>query len=195
MNISVPELLDQLQNEKDSFKRAKIIQHLYRERMISLKEIAAHLKKHPSYISHYLQLLSLPDIVLDGYYSKDISAAHLFILSRLKKEDHVINAYKVILSKSLSTAQTEELIRELKFDVTTNTTQLSKKEIQELIHEVEKVFSGVSVKVIQSRIRGKIIFELKGDTKKTTEFINTVFEKLTRVQASEQSEDDMQVLE
>ena len=163
--------------------------------MIPLKEIAIHLKKHPSYISHYLQLLKLPDIVLDGYYSKDITAAHLFILSRLKNELEIIKAYEVILSKALTTAQTQELIRELKFDITTQTTQLSKKDTTELLAEIKKVYSGVQVKIIQSRIRGKIILELKGDTKKTTAFINDVVERITRTGLLENPEDDMQVLE
>lgn len=195
MNITVPELIKQLQNETDSFKKAKIIKYLYNERMISLKEIATHIKKHPSYISHYMQLLNLPEIVLDGYYSKDISAAHLFILARLKKEPEIIKAYEIILSKNLTTAQTEELIRELKYNVTTNANQLSKKQIQELTNEIDTVFLGVKVKIIQSRIRAKIVLELKGDTKKTTAFIQTVIEKLTRERALERSEDDMQVLE
>lgn len=195
MNNTVPELIEKLQKEKDSFKRAKIIQYLYREKMVPLKEIATHLKIHPSYISHYLQLLTLPDIVLDGYYSKDISAAHLFILSRLKKEMEMIKAYEVILSKGLTTAQTEEFIRELMFDVITSPTQLSKKQSQELLDEIKKVFIGVQAKIIQSRIKGKIILELKGDTKKTTSFIKSVVEKLTRTGTMEPIEDDMQVLE
>ncbi len=195
MNTSVPELLNQLQKEKDSFKKAKIIRYLYHEKMISLKEIATHLNKHPSYVSHYLQILCLPEIVLDGYYSKDLSEAHLFILSRLKKEQDILKAYKVILSKGLTTAQTEEVIRELKFDVLTNPTQLSKKEIQELINDLRNVFLGVHIKIIQSRIRGKIILELKGDSKKTSSFIKDVMAKLARSGAINNYEDDMQVLE
>ena len=195
MSNSVSELLQQLQKETDSFKRAKIIQFLYREKMISLKEIAISLKKHPSYISHCLQLLHLPDIVLDGYYSKDISVAHLFILSRLKKEQEIIKAYEIILAQALTTAQTEELIRELKFDVATSPTQLSKKECTDLQKEIAKIFSGIQVKIIQSRIKGKIILELKGDTKKTTLFIRSVVEKLTGTVILEEPSDDMQVLE
>lgn len=195
MNTSLERQFANLQAEKDAIKRAKIIYYLHHDREVTLKEISTHLQVHSSYISHYLRLLQLPSIVLDGYYAKQVSSAHLFILSRLKKEEDIINAYRTILSNNLTSAQTEELIREIKFTVSTTEKSLSKNEKDEIIEDLEKEFPGIEVHITQSRVKGKIVLELKGETEKTSEFLHTVKKRLTKRSYSEFYDDTLQVLE
>ncbi len=180
MKNSVSELLDTLHKEKDSFKRAKIIHHLYKGEMIPLKDIAIHLKKHPSYVSHYLRILKLPEIVIDGYYGKNVSCAHLMMLSRLDDEQEIIATYRTILGKNLSTKQTEILIRNKKYHVATTNTRIDPDNIKQIKKKLEEVFPEVKFEILQSRIRGKISIEFLADTQTTSKQIERVFNKLIR---------------
>ena len=195
MNTSVEKLIEKLKSETDSIQKAKLIHILHFDKTLSLKEIAAHLKKHPSYISHYLRILQLPTTILDGYYSKQISPAHLFILSRLRNETDIQRAYKEILTKSLTTVQAEELIRQIKFTVSTTNEQLSKEKLEGLIAEIKKVFPQIQLKIVQTRIKGKIIMELKGPTGETSEFIKQISNRITKASFPENLDDTTQVLE
>ncbi len=175
---SIEETITKLKEEKDAVQRAKLIHYLHVERALSLKEISTKLDLHASYISHYLRILQLPNIVLDGYYAKQISSAHLFILSRLKNEKDIVNAYQTILAKNLTSAQTEELIREIKFTVETTNEMLSKEEKEAMIEEIRDEFPQVEIKIIQTRVKGKIVLELTGETAHTTDFLRQIKAKL-----------------
>ena len=192
---SVDTLFKALAAEKDTIKKAQIISELHKDKEISLKEIASKVTIHPSYISHYLRILQLPAIVLDGYYAKQISPAHLFILSRLKKETEILKAYKEILTQELNTAQAEELIREIKFDVSTTDKKLGKVKVTDIIEDIVKEFPDVNVKIVQTRIKGKIVLELKGDTEITSEFLKQIADRISTKNYPEMFEDNLQVLE
>lgn len=184
---SIEETITKLQDEKDAVVRAKLIHYLHVERALSLKEISTKLDLHPSYISHYLRILQLPDIVLDGYYAKQVSSAHLFILSRLKEEKEIIEAYQTILAKSLTSAQTEELIREIKFTVETTDGMLTKEQKEAMLADIQDAFPDAELKIIQTRVKGKLVLELTGDTTQTTAFLREVKAKLSqRIMTSEE---------
>jgi len=195
-NSSVDKLFENLLQEKDTIAKAQLISILHTDREISLKEIASKLKTHPSYISHYLRIIQLPSIVLDGYYAKHISSAHLFILSRLKNEETIIRAYKEILAKNLNTSQAEELIRELKFTITTTNKMLGKVRMEEIIKDIKDQFPGVEVKLVQSRIKGKLVLEFKGDTEETSAFLKKAGERLSqKTSFPDVFDDTLQVIE
>lgn len=195
MDTSTDKLIARLQEEKDAIAKAKIIQFLHIEKEWSLKEISDKVKLHPSYISHYLRIMQLPPIVLDAYYSKQISSAHLFILSRLKKVEDIVEAYKKILAHNLTSYQAEELIREMKFSISTATNQLAPKEIQRIISRIEKSYPGVKAKIIQTRIKGKVSIELSGNTDQTSAFIKLIEEKLIDKKTAERLDNVIHVLE
>lgn len=192
---SIDTLIEKFNTEEDTVARAKIIYHLQREKSLSLKQIAEKVKLHPTYISHFLRILELPDLVLDGYYANQLSSAHLFILSRLKNKEDMRKAYEIILAKNLTSAQTEELIREIKFSILTNNEQLHPDKINELTKKINKAFPKVKVKIIQTRVKGKFVLELQGDTKLTTTFIKEVADKLSQRAFSDIHDDMLQILE
>ena len=179
MNNAATALIQQLKDEADYFKKAQIVDILRRQECLSVKEIAGQIKKHPSYVSHLNRLLKLPPIVIDGYYARQIALSHLVILSRLKNEEAMEGVYKEILSKGLTSQQTEELIRLKNYDITSEPEKVPPSELQALLEEVQDKLGGVDIKVVQTRIKGKVVLELKGNSKQTTEFLRQVLMALS----------------
>ncbi len=89
-------------------------------------------------------------------------------------ESKMDTVYQEILSKSLTSAQTEDLIRLNNFDIISEPGKVSPTELEALIHEVKHKLSGVDIKVVQTRIKGKIVLELKGNNKQTADFLREV---------------------
>lgn len=167
---SVDELLNLLKDERDIFRKARIVHQLRIDKEISLNTIGGFLHKHPSYISHLIRLLRIPQLAVDGYYSGQISATHLMILSRLQTEKQMVEAYEEILKKDLTAPQTEMYIRQLKFDVNTDNEMLDSKAIEEIANRLQEKHEA-RVRVIQSRVRGKIVIEKRGNSQETSVFI------------------------
>lgn len=170
--------LSLIQQEKDAFQKARLINYLYKEEQLRLNHIAVKLNLHPSHISHYLRLLDLPQIVVDGYYSQHVSETHLFILSRLDNKKDMIDAYKKILADSLTIEDTQKLIREIKHSISTKDEYLSPKLIEDFKKTLKKQLKDVTVEIIQTRIKGKMVLEMKGDTEKTKKFLVNLMVRL-----------------
>lgn len=169
-------LIEQIKTEKDPFVKSRLISQLIKEKGWSVKKLAQSLNCKPAYISHYLRLRKIPEIVIDGYYNKDISLSHLFVLSRLKTKEEIVSAYETVLAKGLTVMKTEELVREMLYQIKTEGETLSKEEKEEYLKKIPKDFQ---VKIIQSRIKSKVIFEIKGSLKKTTILLRKLLDRLT----------------
>lgn len=174
---SSKEIIEDLKVEKDIFKKARLVEILRRSNEFPLLEIAKIISKHSSYVSHLIRLLRLPQLVVDGYYSKQISPTHLMLISRLQTEKQMAEAYEEILRKNLNVWQTEMLIRQLKYDVNTDDERLNPKEIAKM----SKILSDeleARVRILQSRVRTKIVVEKRGNTGNSSKFIKEIFQKL-----------------
>lgn len=169
-------LIQDLKKETNPFIKAEKIHDLIRNKDWQVKDLAKALGCKPAYISHFLRLRRLPEIVIDGYLAENISLSHLFVLSRLKKEEEIIHAYEKILAHSLTVAQTEALVRELLYQVKTEGEVISQEEKENYLKKLPK---DVSLKIIQTRIKSKLIFEIKGSLKKTTQAVKLLLERLT----------------
>jgi len=167
---STEELFELLRHEHDILRKARLIHHLCIDKEVPLKKIAEILKKHPSYVSHMIRLLRIPQLAADGYYSGQISTTHLMILSRLQTETQMKEAYEEILKKDLTAPQTEMLIRQLKFDVASDDHLISPKELAKISNTLQEKHEA-RVRIYQSRVRGKIIIEKRGKTQDTAQFI------------------------
>lgn len=196
MNNAAKELIEQLTTETDYFKKAQLVDTLRRQECISVKDIALTLNKHPSYVSHLHRLLKLPPIVIDGYYNKQVALSHLVILSRLKKKEQMEAVYKDIMAKGLTSQQTEDLIRLKNFDITSEPEKVSPPELATLILEAKETLQQVDIKVIQTRIKGKVILEMKGNSKQTTEFLRDILYALSnRRTLHKKAVDELMILE
>jgi hypothetical protein len=176
---SPKDIFERLPQEKDLIEQARLISYLYKEQFYTIKELALHLKKHPSFVSHLMRIITLPELILDGYYSKTVSIAHLMSISRLRNETQMISAYKQILSQNLSSLETELLIRELKFGVSTGGKRLSKTDIDELKKRWEIIYKDAEIQIHQSQVKGKVVIEIIGNPEKTTEFIRQIIDVMS----------------
>lgn len=171
-------ILQQIKSETDPFLKAKLLRHLIKEKDLKIIDLAKKLNLTPSYICHFLRLNNLPEIVVDGYYSKMISLSHLFVLSRLKDKQKMIEIYEKVLVKDLTVVQTEELVREATHQIKTIGNYLTNDEKNQAVEKIESLGKNLKAKIIQTRIKSKVIIEIKGSLKETTEILKKVFQKL-----------------
>lgn len=176
LSNSLDKYILDIKGETDIFTKAKLISHLNKGKQVRIIEIARKLGIKPSYVCHILRLTRLPEIIIDGYYSKLISLSHLFVISRLKDEKKLLPVYEQILSKNLTVQETEEIVREILYQIKTKGTRLTKEEIAQFINRLKG--QNINAKVIQTRIKGKIIFEVKGSLEQTTVFIRKIIKKI-----------------
>ena len=180
MTSSEDALISSFKIEDDCLKKAKYLSILHQEHQLTLKEIAKKIGFDQSYVSHFLRILKLPDLVIDGYYAKNVSCAHLMMMSRLDNEKDIVDAYRTILEKSLSTAQTEILIRNKKYHVLTTETRLDPDRIRQMKKKLEQNYPDTKIEILQTRIRGKITIEFKADSQTSSNQIERIFNKLIR---------------
>lgn len=190
MNEEIRRLIDEVKAEKDPFQKAKHILHLKTDKQIPLHEISERIEMKPSYTSHLLRLLKLPPLVVDGYQSGLISISHLFIISRLHSEGEMIDVYEKVLSDNLTSAQTEELVRERLYGLKSAGEHLTKEKIAEFVQSQKA--KGRQVKVIQTRRKGKLILEVAGDLLTTTKELTKLTEILDHTKSEEEGQDSPQ---
>lgn len=173
--------------ETDIFAKAKLLEKLINQTNIRLIDLAKKIRLTPSHICHILRLNRLPEIVVDGYYAQLISISHLFIISRLKDRNLTVKAYEKILSENLSVAQTDELVRELLHGVKTEGEYLTQEERENYLKSIIGVKNGIDVKIIQTRIKGKLIMEIKGSSAKTSITLRRLLDHLAKWKTGEGS--------
>lgn len=178
MNSASEKILNEIRAEKDVFIQAKKLLFLNEKENIRIVDLAKALGKQSAYICHLLRLNRLPDIIIDGYYSKMISLSHLFILSRIKDKEKLMTAYEKILGENFTIVQTEELVREILHQVNSQGKYLDEQEKNVFVNSMANISSDLKVKVIQTRIKSKIFFEIKGNLEKTTKVLRKLIEKL-----------------
>lgn len=170
-------LVANFQEEKDFFERARILKSLTREQRIPLKTVSRDLGLKPSYLCHILRLNKLPDLVIDGFYSGTVSISHLFVLSRLKSDEDMIEVYEKILTENLTVLRTDEAVRGKLYKVTHEGEYLTENEKREF----QEILSGknVTAKIIQTRVKAKLLFEVKGSLKKTSTALRHLMERFS----------------
>ncbi len=194
MDTVTQELFDKLNQEQDVLQKAEIVKRLRFDREVSVKRIARAIHKHPSYVSHLLRLTKIPQIVVDGYYAEQLSPTHLMILSRLKTEEEIIDAYEQILKGGLTAGQTELLIRKFKYDVEDEGKSIDTKHLETLEKDLRDMLNA-KVTLIQSRVRTKIVLEKRGNTDTTTAFIEEIAEKLSHQLTEEEKGSKLKTLD
>ncbi|OGK37596.1 hypothetical protein A3F03_00035 [Candidatus Roizmanbacteria bacterium RIFCSPHIGHO2_12_FULL_41_11] len=179
MSESSSVLIEKFKQEKDAFQKAKIIRDLRFQNKLTLDQLSKELQLQPSHISHYLRLLRLPHLVVDGYYGRLVSVTHLMILSRLKTKAAIIQAYETVLARGYSSLQTEELVREMLFGISTDgSPRLSRQEIRDFQRTFHELYPGITVKIIQTRVRGKLVCEIKAGTTISSKILRGMIDKL-----------------
>lgn len=178
--MTVDEIVKQILTTEDVFDKVKLIWHLKKDKELRTHEIADKLNMRPSYLCHYMRLQRLPDIVIDGYYSKTISLSHLFIISRLKDPLQIIDVYEEILRKNFSVNQTEMAVRELLYGTKTKGQYLQKDEVESIEKDIQLQNEKIKINFIQSQVRSKLIIEMKGSLSETSPVMKSLLRKLQK---------------
>jgi len=176
----IQKVVDEIKASDDFFQKAKLVQYLQKEKKITTKKLSDFLEIQPAYLCHIARLNKLPDIVIDGYYSGGISISHLFIIARLKETEQMVMVYEKVLAQSLTVLQTEELVREYLYHLKAEGEHLSKKELEVARDKIAEKYKNLEVKIIQTRVKAKLILEIKGNLKKTSQALNEVMEALSK---------------
>ena len=158
----------------DPLTQAQLVVELIREHPIRNTDLAKELEIKPSYLSHLVRVMKLPEMVMDGYWNKQITFTHLILISRLRKPEEIIGLYEEILQKSLNVSATERRIREILYLIDSTGKYTSKDRLNTIKTRIESSLeNNARVSIIQTRIKAKITIEVSGNLVKTSEFIDT----------------------
>lgn len=171
-------LINQIKAEKDIFQKYRLIEYIMKEKKLRITDVSSKIGYKPSYICHLMRLKKIPDVVVDGYYSKSISSSHIYVLSRLDDVKQMIDLYEKILSENYTVRQTETAVREYLYKVKSTGKYLNKENSEKLTQKIKDKFPEINIQIIQTRIRGRIILEVKGDLETSSKMIKKVLEKL-----------------
>jgi len=176
---SLINLYEDFKSESDHFKKSSILHKLSKELDIKLSEISKNINLSPSYISHIMRLKKLPDLIVDGYYSNLISITHLYIISRLSKHQEMIEVYEEVLTKNLTTIDTEYIVRQKLYGIKEEGSFMLDEEKKQISDKLKNLLGG-EIKIIQSRIKSKLLLEIKGNLKETTEKLKKLMDFLNK---------------
>ncbi len=180
MTDEVDKLFTQALGEGDIFVKSKILRILKSKYGLRTIDLARGLDIKSSYVCHILRLNKLPAIIIDGYYSKTISISHLFLISRLNRIEDMVIVYERVLTDNLTVSQTEESVREILYSVSSDGEYL-KSELRDSLTSKLMEDENVNVKIIQTRTRSRLIYEIKGNLEVTTPRIRKLVETILGV--------------
>ena len=174
----ITSLLNQIKEDKDIFQKSRLLEYIINEKNYRIIDLAGKIGFKPSYICHLLRLKKIPDVVIDGYYSKSISSSHIYILSRLNDKKQMIDLYEKILKENYTVKQTEGAVREYLYQVKSIGKYINKENSEKLTQIIKQKYPELNIQIIQTRIRGRIILEVKGDLEKSSKILKQILEKL-----------------
>jgi len=179
MPTEIESVIEQVKKEKDIITKAKLLRFLTVDKELRIKDVSKMIEMKESYVCHILRLNKLDDMIVDGYYSKLISISHLFIISRLRTKDEIRLAYEKVISDNLTVLQTEELVREILYEMKSTGEHIPQEEIEKMKKSISDIFAGIKLKLIQTRVKSKLILEIKGSLADSTPIIRSLIKKLT----------------
>lgn len=178
LSANLEKKIEEIEKESDVFIQSRLLSQLIHDENVLIKDIASRLEKKSSYICHVLRLRRIPEILIDGYYSSQISLSHLFVLSRLKDSQKMLEAYEKILAESLSVYKTEELVREILYGVSTEGERILQEEKENFIAKLKAKFKKLTVYFVQTQVKGKLTLEFKGNLSETTKVLRSLMKTI-----------------
>ncbi len=174
MDEDAKKIVEQVKLERDVFNKAKLLRYLNKVKDLSIVKLSRIFSIKPAYICNLLRLLKLPEIVIDGYYSKIVSLSHLMTISRLRSKEEIISAYEDILTKNLTVEKANELVREKLFQIKTGGERIDKDTKRKIEEKYKKIDKNIQIKIVQTRVQARIILIIKGNMAKTTEVLKKI---------------------
>lgn len=178
MDPTLQSHLDKIKGETNVITKAKLLQFLNKEKDIAIKDIAIYLSTSSASICNIIRILKLPEIIIDGYYDKLISYTHLLIISRLNNPDEMIQTYEKVLSGPLTTAQTEEEVRRLLYNIETKGGRLDSSALDKLEDNLKDIDPDLNVKIVQTRVGARVMLKVKGDLDKSSSMLQKLSQRV-----------------
>lgn len=176
MDTEIQDIIDRIRNETDPFSKARLLYHVTKEKNIRVKDLAQLLSTSSAYLCNLMRIRLLPDIVVDGFYSKNVSLTHLLVLSRLKDVNSMVSVYEIILQNSLPVAGVEELVRAKLYGISSNGNRINQEEIKKIDEVFKKIDSDIGVSVTQTRVKATVKLVSKGNFAKTSQILKKLAE-------------------
>ncbi len=166
-------------------ERAQAYKRLIDDFGISVTEVAKRVGKSLPYISNTIRLLTLPDAIKDALAAGVITEGHVRPLISIGDHKLMLAAFKKILIEGISVRGAEEVARQIKSEEQKREPQKKKDKIyipeqEEMAKELVTRGGYSKVQFDQSRIRGRIIIEIKGSETETGPKLKEIYEKLLR---------------
>ncbi len=174
----ISSLLNKIKEDRDIFQKSRLLEYVIKEKKLRIIDLANKIGYKSSYICHLLRLKKIPDVVVDGYYSKSISSSHIYVLSRLNDKKQMIDLYEKILGENYTVKQTEMAVREYLYQVKSVGKYINKESTEKLTQKIREKYPELNIQIIQTRIKGKVILEVKGDLEKSSKILKQILEKL-----------------
>lgn len=162
-------LLDKIRNETDPIVKARMLVVVTREKNMPVYVVGKELNLSPAYLCNLMRVARLPEIVIDGFYSKNVSLTHLLVISRLKNDDDIVDVYEKTLQNNLPVAGVESLVRAKLYDVTSDGKRIEPDIVMSIQDVFKKIDPTLTVEIVQTRIKARVSITVKGNMAKTTQ--------------------------
>jgi len=180
-------------------ERAKAFSRLQEEFGLSTSEIATRIGKSQSYVSNSLRLLTLPDALKDGLLTGLITEGHARALAAIEDVKLMVQAYKIILKKSGSVREAEDVARRMRHKEGSlegklppsraKKIRLVSEEMDRLRDEIEDALSvppaKASVKLSRSRVSTRLLIILKGSLEETEPGLQLIYRGVVKRKTNE----------
>lgn len=180
MKPDIENIYKKIRSESDPIEKSKLLTILHSDKEITITSIARELGYTIAHVSNLLRISRLPDLILDGYYSGLVQYTHLLLLSRLKNQNDMVEAYELTLEQSLTTALLEDYVREKLYNIGTFPDKIDNQTVDAIRNFFSTLDPDIHTKVIQTRLRAKIIVSFEGNTKVTTSLLNKLSSQLKK---------------
>lgn len=177
MDETLNEFIAKIKGDDNVIAKAKLINFLHKDRQVRIKDLARLLDLTPSYVCNLARLVKLPDIVYDSYYAGNLSKTHLMTISRLSITEDILKAYEEILKRNLTVLESQDLISSMQSGVTAEGEKADQESLNKIKDSIKSLNSDAKVEIVQTRVQAQVKIKLRGNRKKTSEFL----EKLSGV--------------
>jgi len=107
--------LVQIKDKKTNpLTRSILIQELILAKNLGKKEVAYLIGKSPSYVSNYLRLIELPEVIKDALLSGILSEGHARALTFLSEKSEMVQVFEGIVRHSYSVRETERQVDKIR---------------------------------------------------------------------------------
>ncbi|OTG65225.1 ParB/RepB/Spo0J family partition protein [Acinetobacter silvestris] len=150
-------LIENIQRQDlNPIDQALALQRFHEEFGLSHQEIADTVGKARTTVSNLLRLLSLADEIKDLMQQGQIDMGHARAILTLKAKDQ-LHIAKIVIEKSLSVRQTEQLVRDLSTPKQEKAKEVSSADMEQLTKKLSERFSA-DVKIDHNKQgKGKLV--------------------------------------